>query len=276
MKKIVLYLLFLPIAFYTNAQVKMPAPSPTQTIRQEFALASIEVTYSRPASKGRKVFGDLVPFNKLWRTGANAATIIRFNDEVEIKGKKIDSGAYAVYTIPGLETWEIILNKGVTNWGIDGYKESEDVVRFRIEPLKMKDRVEDLTMQFADIRPEYCEWHIVWEKTTIIIPVNANIKERIRKQLDAATVKGEKPYFQAAQFYSEYDKNQSKALEFARKAVVENPTAYWIWLYKARIENEMGNKKAAMQSSQQSLALAKKEKNEDYIKMNEALQKKLQ
>lgn len=276
MKTIFLSLLFLSIALRGHAQVKMPPPSPVQTIRQEFALASIELTYSRPASKGRKVFGDLVPFNKLWRTGANAATIIRFKDEVEIKGKKIDSGSYAVYTIPGPESWEIILNKGVFNWGTDGYKEADDVVRFRIETNIMKERLEDFTMQIFNTRPDYCEWKIMWEKTAIVIPINATIKERLRKQLDAAIMKGEKPFFQAAQFYSEYDKNQTKALEFARKAVIENPSAYWIWLYKARLENEMGNKKAAMESSTQSLALAKKEKNEDYVKMNEALQKKLQ
>ena len=275
MKKILFSLLFLVVAASNQAQVIMPAPSPAQTIKQEFALGSIEITYSRPASKGRKVFGDLVPFNKLWRTGANAATIIRFNDVVEIKGKKIDTGSYALYTIPGLESWEVILNKGVTNWGIDGYKESEDVVRFRIEPVKIKDRLEDLTMQFIDIRPEYCEWQIIWEKTAIIIPINANIKERLRKQLQAAIAAGDKPYFEAAQFYSEYDKNPSKALEFARKAVEENPTAFWIWLYKARIEKEMGNNKAARQSSEQSLTLAKKAKNDDYVKMNEALQKSL-
>jgi Protein of unknown function (DUF2911) len=276
MKKIIFPFLFLIIASGIRAQVTMPAPSPTQTIRQEFALGSIEVTYSRPASKGRKVFGDLVPFNKLWRTGANAATIVKFSDEVEIKGKKIDSGTYALYTIPGPETWEIILNKGITNWGIDGYKEAMDVVRFKVEPVKVKDRLEDLTMQFTGTRPEYCEWKIMWEKTAIVIPVTAHIKERLRKQLNAALLAGEKPYFQAAQFYSEYDKNQAKALEFAGKAVVENPSAFWIWLYKARIEKEMGNNKAALESSKQSLALAKKAKNDDYIKMNEALQKKLQ
>ena len=273
MKKFLLYLLFLIIAGTNNAQVLMPAPSPTQTIKQEFALGSIEVTYSRPASKGRKVFGDLVPFNKLWRTGANAATTIKFNDEVEIKGKKIDPGTYAVYTIPGLETWEIILNKGNTNWGIEGYKEAQDVIRFRIESTKMKERLEDLTMQFTNTRPDYCEWKIMWEKTAILIPINANIKDRLRKQLEAAIVAGEKPYFQAAQFYSEYDKNPSRAIEFARKAVIENPSAFWIWLYKARIEKEMGNKKEAMESSLKSLTLAKKAKNEDYIKMNEDLQK---
>jgi tetratricopeptide (TPR) repeat protein len=275
MKKITMAISSILIATAMNAQVKMPAPSPTQTIKQDFALGSIEIKYSRPAAKGRKVFGDLVPFNKLWRTGANAATLIKFTDAVEIKGKRIDTGSYALYTIPGTDSWEVILNKGVSNWGIDGYKESEDVVRFRVESMKMKDKVENFTMQFADIKPESCELQIMWEKTGISIPVNATIKDRMRAQIEAAMQSDKKPYFQAAQFYSDYDKNAAKALEYASKAVEENPKAFWIWIFKARLEKETGNKKAAMESSKKSLELAKEAKNDDYVKMNEELQKTL-
>ena len=275
MKKITLPVVTLLLASTMYAQVKMPAPSPGQTIQQDFALGSIEVKYSRPAAKGRKVFGDLVPMNKLWRTGANSATIIKFTDVVEIKGKKIDTGSYALYTVPGNESWEIILNKGISNWGIDGYKESEDVMRFRIEPIKIKDKLENFTMQFAEIKPESCELHIMWEKTAIVIPIHATIKERMRTQIEAGLKSAKKPYFEAAQFYNEYDKNISKALEYAGKAVEENPEAFWIWLYKARIEKEAGNKTAAMASSKKSLVLAKEARNDDYVKMNEELQKTL-
>lgn len=275
MKKITLAVIGFLLAPLMHAQVKMPAPSPGQTIQQDFALGSIEVKYSRPAAKGRKVFGDLVPMNKLWRTGANAATIIKFTDVVEIKGKKIDTGSYALYTIPGLESWEVILNKGTGNWGVDGYKESQDVARFRIDPIKIKDKLENFTMQFAEIQPESCELHIMWEKTAIVIPIHATIKERIRTQIEAGLKSAKKPYFQAAQFYYEYDKNISKALDNAGKAVEENPKAFWIWLYKARIEKEAGNKTAAIASAKKSLELAKEAKNDDYVKMNEELIKTL-
>lgn len=258
-----------------NAQVQMPAPSPAQTITQQFALGSIEIKYSRPMAKGRKVFGDLVPVNKLWRTGANAATTIRFTDAVEIRGKKIDSGTYALYSIPGIESWEIILNKGINNWGVDGYKETQDVVRFRVEPVKMSKKLESFTIQFDEVKPETCELLLMWEKTAITIPIQANIKERLRKQLTAALASDNKPWFEAAQFYNEYDRNISKALEYAVKAVEANPKAFWIWLYKARIEKEAGKTAAAMVSSQQSLALAKDAKNDDYVKMNVELQKSL-
>jgi len=275
MKPSYLTALFLFLAGTICAQVQMPAPSPTQTVTQQFALGSIEVKYSRPMAKGRKVFGDLVPVNKLWRTGANAATTIRFTDAVEIKGKKIDSGTYALYSIPGIEAWEIILNKGVNNWGMDGYKEAQDVVRFKVEPVKLNKKLESFTIQFNDVKPESCELQLMWEKTAVTIPVHANIKERLRKQLAAALQTDKKPWFEAAQFYNEYDHNISKALEYAGKAVEENPKAFWIWLYKARIEKDAGKTAAALASSQESLALAKAAKNDDYIKMNVELQKTL-
>lgn len=259
----------------STAQVRMPQPSTTQTIKQEFGMGSVELTYSRPNSKGRKIFGDLVPYNKLWRTGANAATKIKFTDAVELGGKKIDTGTYVLYTIPGVDSWEIILNKGLTNWGIDGYKESDDVIRFRAEPMKMKTKLETFTMQFANIKPESCELHLMWDKTAVSIPVTTNIKDRLRTQIEAALQSDKKPYWQAAQFYNEYDNNQNKALENCNKAIESNEKAFWIWLYKARLQKEMGDNAGAKISAQKSLELAKEAKNDDYVKMNEALLKKL-
>lgn len=257
------------------AQVKMPQPSPLQTVKQEFGLGSIEVKYSRPAAKGRKVFGDLVPMNQLWRTGANGATIVRFNDAVEINGKKVDTGSYALYTIPGNDSWEIILNKGLTNWGVDGYKAEEDVLRFKVAPMKVKNKVESFTIQFADIKPESCEMHIIWEKTAVAIPIKSTIKERIQAQLEEALKGDKKPYWQAVQFFNEYDNNPSRALTYANEAVKENPKAFWVWLYKAKLEKTLGDKVAAMASSTTSLQLATEAKNADYVKMNKDLQKTL-
>lgn len=275
MKKSAIAFIALFAAISINAQVKMPAPSPTQTIKQDFALGAIEVKYSRPAAKGRKVFGDLVPYNKLWRTGANAATSIKFTDAVEIQGKRVDTGSYVLYTIPGTDSWEVILNKGLTNWGVDGYKASEDVLRFKVPSKSNKTKVESFTMQFSDIKPETCSLDIMWENTTVSIPFTATIKERMRAQLTEALKGDKKPNWLAAQFYNEYDNNPAKALEYANAATVDNPKAFWVWLYKAKIEQALGNKKAALESSKTSWALAKEAKNDDYVKMNEDLQKKL-
>lgn len=259
----------------STAQVKMPAPSPTQTVKQEFAIGSIELTYSRPTAKGRKIFGDLVPFNKIWRTGANAATKLVLTEPLEIGGKNVDTGTYVLYTIPGIDSWDIILNKGLKNWGTDGYKESEDVVKFRVEPMKMKDKVESFTMQFVDVKPESCELQIMWEKTVVAISIKADFKDKVRAQIEAAMQTDKKPYWQAAQFYNEYDKNLTKALENVTKAIEANDKAFWIWIYKARIQKEMGDNGGALESSKRSMELAKEAKNDDYVKINEDFQKSL-
>jgi hypothetical protein len=259
----------------SNAQVKMPAASPTQTIKQEFGMGSVELTYSRPSAKGRKVFGDLVPTGKLWRTGANSATKISFSDPVEIGGKKLDSGTYVLYTIPTDDTWEIILNKGLKNSGIDGYRESEDVVRFKTEPLKTKSPVETFTIQFADIKAESCSLQLMWENKIVNIPITTDIKQKVKSQIEAAMLTDNKPYWQAAQFYNEYDKNLPKALDNINKAIEGNQKAFWMYLYKAKIQKEMGDKAGALASSSTSLALAKEANNNDYVRMNEKLQKEL-
>lgn len=254
----------------------MPEPSPTQNIKQDFAMGSIQLIYSRPSAKGRKVFGDLVPSNKLWRTGANQATKIILTETVEMGGKKIDSGTYVLYSIPSDESWEIILNKGLDNWGIDGYKESADVLRFKVTPVKTKDMVETFTMQFANIKPESCDIEILWEKTKVTIPVTADIKTKLRAQIEEQLQKAEKkPYWEAAMFYNEYEKNLPKALENVNKAIEGYPKGYWMIVYKAKIQKAMGDIKGAMASSKISMELAKEEGNEDYVKINKDLQKTL-
>ena len=275
MKRLLLGICFISAAAFTNAQFKMPAPSPGQTIKQDFALGTIELVYSRPSIKGRKIFGDLVPYNKVWRTGANGSTKIKFTDVVEMNGKRIDTGTYALYTIPGEDMWEVIINKGIGNWGSNGYKESDDIIRFKVPVMRIKPELETFTMQFANVKPESCELHIMWDKTAVSIPIKALIKDRMRTDLEKAMKGDKKPYFNAAQFYYEFDNNNAKALESIKGAVAANPKAYWMWLYKARIEQAMGDKAAAMASSQKSLELAREEKNDDYIKMNEDIQKKL-
>lgn len=257
------------------AQVRIPQASTTQTIKQDFGLGTIELTYSRPAAKGRKVYGSLIPFNKLWRTGANAATKIKFSEPVEMGGKKLDSGTYVIYSIPNVDSWEIIINKGITNWGTEGYKEIEDVVHFRTEPVKIKPGIETFTMQFANILPESCELHIMWDKTAIIIPITTNVKDKLKMQIEAAMLGEKKPYWQAANYYYDYEHNLAKALDNATKAADANPKAYWIMHFKAKIQFEMGDNDGAKKSAQKSLELAIAEKNEDYTKMNNELLKKL-
>lgn len=259
------------------SQVKMPAPSPTQTIKQDFGLSSIELTYSRPGLKGRNVFGEVVMYDSLWRTGANAATRIRFNDPVEILGHQVDTGSYAIYTIPRKNgQWTFILNKGYMNAGVAGYKESDDVLRGTVKAVKTSSRTETFTIQFTNIRPESCDLTFAWDKVLVTVPVQVNIKDRVRQQIEEAIAAGKKPYWQAAQFYNEYDHNQPKALEMINAALEGNQTPpFFMVYYKAKIQKEMGDKAGALASANQSMQLAREAGNSDYVNLNEKLIKEM-
>lgn len=259
----------------SEAQIKFPQPSPTQTIQQAFGTGNIELVYSRPSAKGRRIFGDLVLFDSLWRTGANAPTKLTFTEPVEIGEKLLDTGSYVLYTVPHKDSWDIIINKGLKNWGVDGFKESEDIVRFKAIPVKIKDKIETFTMQFADVKAESCQLQLMWENTLVSFPITVKIKDKLKAQIEAALLTDKKPYWQAAQFYNEYDKNLPKALENISKAVEENPKAFYMYLYKAKIQKEMGDIAGALETSKKSLELSKEAGNNDYIRMNQKLQKEL-
>jgi hypothetical protein len=276
MKKWIAAIAFFAVANVANAQqLKMPQPSSTQTIKQDFGLGNIELTYSRPNVKGRKIFGGHEPFGEMWRTGANAATKIKFTDFVEIGGKKLDSGSYVIYTIPNKDSWEVILNKGLSNWGTDGYKDSQDVVRFKVPTMKMASATETMTMQFANIKAETCELHIMWENTAVSIPIKTNIKDRLGESFDKAMLGEKKPFWNAAQFYFEMEKNNAKALDAVTGGIEANKKAFWMYLYKAKIEKEMGKKVEAAASAKMARDLAKEAKNDTYVRDSEDFLKAL-
>jgi hypothetical protein len=272
---------FTAVSLFTanvKAQVTMPAASTTQTIIQDFGMGRIELTYSRPGIKGRQLFGEkteLAPFGKPWRTGANAATRIRFTDKVAIGGKTLDSGRYVIYTIPAAGQWDVVFSKGTAYPGQDGFKESDDVVRLKAPAATIGETLETFTMLFSDVKNESCELQIIWGNTAVVVPITTNIKDRIRGQLEAALKSDKKPYQQAAGYYYEYEKNYPKALENINKAIAENPKAYYMYLTKARIEKDMGNKAAAKASAQKTVELAKEGKNDDYVIFGNELLKNL-
>jgi hypothetical protein len=237
-------------------QIRMPAPSTTQKISQNFGLGTIEIVYSRPNIKGRGLLkdnSDLAPLGKLWRTGANAATRITFSDRVMMGGKLLDTGSYVLYTIPGKEYWEIVINKGLNNWGTDGYKESEDVNRFKVKVEKTSNEVETFTIQIGNVQPESCDIQLIWGNALVRIPISVNVKDRIRSQVEKAlsieTV-GADTYQSAANFYYEWDKDLNKALVNINKAVAANPKAFWLFLLQAKIQRDMGDKVSAKASAE--------------------------
>jgi tetratricopeptide (TPR) repeat protein len=256
------------LAANVSAQVSLPAASTTETIRQDFGLGRIELVYSRPNIKGRSYFkenSDLAPLGKIWRTGANSSTKLKFSDKVIVGGKSLDTGTYVLYTVPNKNDWDIIINKGVNNWGSDGYKESEDVVRFKVPANKMKDEVETFTMQFANIANESCELHLMWGNTVVKIPITTNIRDRIRTQVENALKGEKKPYTQAATFYFEWDKDYAKALDNVNKAIEASPKSPSLYLLKGKIQNAMGDKQAAKASANKCIELATAAKVDEYV-----------
>jgi hypothetical protein len=193
-------------------------------------------------------------------------------------GKLLDTGSYVIYAIPGKEYWDIILNKGLTNWGTDGYKESEDVVHIKVKPQKINISVETLTIIFGDILPESCNLTILWGSTAVIVPISTNIRTRLRAQIEKdLSADNVKPavFQSAANFYLEWDKDLVKALANAKKATAANPKAFYLFLLQAKIEKEAGDKMAAKISAQKCIDLAIIAKNDDYVKQATDLINKL-
>jgi hypothetical protein len=263
------------IAVFTTAQAQLrtPAPSSTQTIKQEFGVGSIELSYSRPGIKGRKVFGDLVPFGKVWRTGANGATTLTFSDEVTIGGTKIPAGKYGLLSIPDKDKWTLIITKQTDVTSPAAYKQESDVVRIDVKPMPMSASMESFTMQFANVKPTSIDLMMYWDKTLVNLPIKTDVDNKIMAQIDEAmkTVDSNTPYFPAAMYYMENGKDLNKALGWFDKAAEQNPKAFWVYHQRANLLAKMGKKQDAIASANKSIELAKEAKNDDYVALNEKL-----
>lgn len=255
-----------------NAQgLKLPAASTGQTIVQDFALGKITLTYSRPNVKGRKIFGALEPFGKVWRTGANSATVIKFSDAVTIEGKEIPAGEYGIFTIPNKTEWTVILNKTSKQWGAYTYNAADDFVRFTVKPSKLKAKVETFTILFSDVFPTSAQMHIMWENTSVALNITSSIDAKVMANIDEAMKGEKKPYFAAAQYYYEYGKDLNTALTWMNEAEKADPKAPWVRLWKGRVQLKMGDKAGAQATAQKGIELASEVKNEEYIRLNSQL-----
>lgn len=258
--------------FQANAQLKVPAPSPSQTIKQAFALSEISVDYSRPSAKNRVIYGDLVPFGKLWRTGANGATKITFGEDVKFEGTTITTGTYALYSIPNKDSWEITLYKDLTLGGnVADYKTENEVARVKVTPKKLNDKVETFTIEFSDITSSSVNLCLKWENTAAVINIVADIDSKIMKNIENVVVNDSRPYFQAASYYYDNNKDLAKAAEWVDKAISQNPKAFWVVLLKAKIQAKQKDNKGAVATAEQVISLAKEAKNDDYVKQAEKL-----
>ena len=268
MKKLLCSLLALWTLTFANAQnLTTPQPSPTQIIKQNFSVGSIELNYSRPGKKGRKVMGDLVPFGKVWRTGANGATTITFSDDVTIGGKEVKAGKYGLLTIPDAKKWTIIISKDVTVNQPSNYKPELDVVRVEADAITMQYTIENFTINFADITGNSCNVELMWENTYVHFPITTNTDAKVMAQIDNIMNKDNKPYFNAASYYYDNGKDLNQALSWVNKAIETNKEAFYMYLLKARIHKKLGDKNAAKAAATMCKDLATTAKNDDYVKM---------
>jgi hypothetical protein len=252
-------------------QLRIPSPSPTETIRQDFGLSTVELSYSRPGVKGRKIFGDLVPYGKVWRTGANQATTISFGDEVIIGGVKIPAGKYGLLSIPGADQWTFIITHQLDVTSPAAYMPNQDLVRINVKPRELPFPVENLTIVLSDITPTTCELGLLWDKTMVALPIRTDIDNKIMAQIDKAMTRDSFPYFTAAFYYLENNKDLNKAEEWFTRAGEQNPDGYFIFYQKARCEAKLGRKKDAIATAQKSMEIAKTKKNDDYVALNQKL-----
>jgi tetratricopeptide (TPR) repeat protein len=258
-------------AAFSQENLKVPAPSPATTIKQDFGISTVELSYSRPGVKGRKIFGDLVPYDKVWRTGANSPTLITFGDDVTINGTKVPAGKYGLLTIPGQKEWTVIITKSTDVSGPTAYKEANDVVRVKVKPMESPVPVETFNIFFDNIKPTSMDAVIMWDKTVVPFTINTEFDTKVSAQIDELMKSDKPPYFQAAMYYMENGKDLNKAVSWMDKAIEENPKAFWVYHNKANALAKLGKKKEATEAAQKSIELAKEARNDDYVQLNEKL-----
>jgi Protein of unknown function (DUF2911) len=257
-------------------QLTTPQPSPTQTLKQNFGLSSIELSYSRPGMKGRKVFGDLVPFGKVWRTGANGATTLTFGEEVIIGGTKIAAGKYGLLSIPEKDEWTIIISKQTDVTSPDAYKQDQDVVRVKATPMPLPFPIETFTISFDDMKGNSCNIGIMWEQMYLAIPITSEVEAKVMKQIDNVMNKDNRPYYSAAQYYFDNGKDLNQALTWVNKAVEAAPKAQpWVHTLKTKILAKLGKKAEAIAAAKNAIQIAKDTNFLDFVKQNEDVLKTL-
>jgi len=259
-----------------SQNVRTPAPSTTTTVKQGFALSNIDLYYSRPSVKGRTIFGDLVPYGKVWRTGANDATTLTFGEDVTIDGKTVKAGKYGFLTIPEQSQWTLILTKQTDVTGPAAYKQDQDVVRVTTQVNTLPFSVENFTMMFGNITNNTCELWVMWDKTMVALPISVDVDTKVMAQINDAMTKDNRPYYASAMYYMNNNKDLNKALEWFNKAAELDPKAFWVLHQKANCLAKLGEKADAITTAEKSIVIAKEAKNDDYVKLNEDLIKELQ
>lgn len=265
-------MLAMMIANYAiEAQVKTPQPSPKSTITQVVGLTNVEIVYSRPSSKGRDVFNNLVPYGKLWRTGANENTTISFSEDVIIDGKTLVKGKYALFTTPKADNWEIIFYKSTDNWGNpENWDETKVALKTNVKPELLNRNVESFTIGINNLDNNFAHLELSWEKTIVAIKFEVPTQKAAMASIEKALAgPNAGDYFSSAQYLQQSNGDMNKALTYINKALDMNKdNPFWYNRLKSLIQAKLGDKNGAIETAKISLASAEVAKNQDYVKMN--------
>jgi hypothetical protein len=262
-------------------KLEFPVASPAATVKQRVGLTDIEVNYSRPSMRGRKIFGSLEPYGKVWRTGANNATKISFSTAVKFGGADVPAGTYALFSIPGQDEWTVILNKVSGQWGSYSYDAANDIARVKAVPARLAAPVETFSIGFSNLASESAATlYLTWENVRVPVTIEVDVAGVLVPQLEAvmASADAKKPYLSAAMFYYENNLDLDKALAWMDAGLAEQPNAFWMVYRKGLILAKKGDKPGAIAAAQQSLELVKNAPanipaplKDEYVRLNEAL-----
>jgi len=271
MKKIALLLVAFVASFSVQAQIAAPQPSPLGKVMQRVGLTDVTLEYSRPSMRGRAVFGNLVPYDKVWRTGANQNSMITFSTDATVDGQTLKAGSYAIFTKPGTTSWEVYFYTDTNNWGTpQQWDETKVAAKTTVPTAAMDMPVETFTMTIDDITNNGANLGIIWENTYVGVPFTVPAKEMTLKSIETVMAgPSANDYFSAASFYQDEGMDLQKAKEWIDKAVAMNDKAYWMMRRQSLIYAALGDKKGAIAAAKKSLAAAKAANNADYVKMNE-------
>ena len=261
--------------------VEFPAASPASVVKNKVGLTDIEISYARPSARGRDIFGGLVAYDAVWRTGANEATKLTFSTDVVFGGHAVPAGSYALFTIPGKETWTVILSKGTGQWGSYAYKAEDDQCRVQVKPTTSNEMIETFTIDLGHLRNDSAHLRLAWAHTRVAVPIKTDIVSILVPKIEAAMIaEGEnKPYLQAAMFYYEHDLDMTKARDWVEAAALLQPDKPWITYRKGLVLAKMGDKAGAIEAAKAAHAQAQKAGGElgaEYTRLSEQLLAKLQ
>lgn len=276
MKRIVYSLVKLLIGSVAMAQIQMPAPSPTFELKGTVGLAEVKVVYSRPSAREREIAGNLIPYNEVWRTGANASTKITFSEDVLIEGENLPAGEYALYTEFTEEVATVIFSKNLSWRGAIGYESKDDQLRVDVPVKHPSSHYETFTISFSDFTMNSANLNMKWGHTKAMVNIEAKVDERVMAQIKEQVIDNTPHnagvYFQAATYYYDTERDSEMALDWVNKAIEGSPEKqYWVMHLKAKLLVKLNRKSEARTAAEESMELAKSQDNPDYVRLNEKL-----